>query len=104
MSLTSGEQRWLAEIERHLCRSDPGLARKFDRFTARGPRKRRRLAHLPRYRQGPARRARVTILLLVSMTLVFAALAAGAVAMSHAAPRGWPGLVTHRASIYSPLG
>ena len=110
MSLTSGEQRTLAEIESQLCGSDPGLAAMFARFTAGGPGSGFLAAWLPRYRHGPGGHgpggpARVIILILAGVTLFITAIAVAAVATLHAAPPHGahvPG--THQAGSYSSLG
>ena len=105
MSLTSGEQRTLAEIESQLCGSDPGLAAMFARFTARGRHRRPLTGRLARYRQAPGGPARVIILILASVTLLIAALAVAVAVTLHAAPSHGvhlPG--PHQASIFSSLG
>ena len=105
MSLTSGEQRRLAEIESQLCGADPGLAAMFARFTARAPHRRPLAARLARYRQGPDGPRRVIILILASVTLVIALIAVAVVATLHGTPsRGGhaPGL--HPVGVFTPLG
>lgn len=105
MSLTSDEQRRLAEIESRLCGADPGLAAMFARFTARAPHRRSLAARLARYRRGPGGPRRVIILILAGVTLLIALLAVAVVATLHGTPsRGAHAPALHPAGIFTSLG
>jgi hypothetical protein len=86
MSLAPGEQRTLAEIESRLGRSDPQLVAMFDRFTVEDTPKGSALRPMLRCPPGPGGRARLIILIVVSVTLLAASLAVGMIAASRTAP------------------
>ena len=84
MSLAPGEQRTLAEIESHLCRSDPVFAAMFSLLAEADTRKRPVRERLPRHPPGAADGARAIIVLAVGVLFLIACVAMAAVAAAHA--------------------
>lgn len=103
MSLAPGEQRTLAEIESHLCRSDPAFAAMFSMLAEADPRKRPAPEPWPRRMLGAADGARAIIVLAVGVIFLIACITTAVVAASHASPpRGGHGPGVSPAGAYVP--
>jgi hypothetical protein len=86
MSLASGEQRTLAEIESRMRESDPAFAAMFTLLADADTRKRPARECLPQRPLGPDDSARIIIVLAVAVIFLITCIVMAVVAASHVAP------------------